>query len=69
MDFSVDIVVDGEKVGAIIGGQVLPEQPDEDKFRETAKELGIDPEAYIQALRQVPVSTEKKSAQPPICWE
>ena len=60
MDFSVDIVVNGEKMGAIIGGQVLPKQPDEEEFRNTAKELGIDPEKYIQALRKVPVSTEKR---------
>lgn len=60
MDFSVDIVVSGEKVGAIIGGQVLPSPPDEDKFRKIAQELGIDPEQYVQALRKVPVSTEKK---------
>ncbi len=60
MDFAYDIVVEGEKLGSIIGGQVLPEEPDEDKFRATAEELGIDPDAYIQALRQVPISSEKK---------
>ncbi len=60
MDFSVDIMVDDTKVGAIIGGQILPEEPDEEKFRETAAELGIDPDTYISALRKVPVSTEKR---------
>lgn len=60
MDFSVDIVINGEKFGAVIGGQVLPNQPDEDTFREIANELGINPEKYIQALHKVPVSTEKK---------
>ena len=60
MDFSVDIVVNGEKMGAIIGGQVLPCEPDEEAFRQTAQELGIDPNKYIQALRKVPISTEKK---------
>ncbi len=60
MDFSVDIIVDGEKMGAIIGGQVLPNPPEEESFRATAKELGIDPEQYIEALRQVPVSTEAR---------
>ena len=59
MDFSQDIIVDGEKVGSIIGGQVLPQEPDEDKFRAIAEELGIDPDTYIQALRDVPVRTEK----------
>ncbi|MBO5303927.1 MAG: PocR ligand-binding domain-containing protein [Lachnospiraceae bacterium] len=60
MDFSVDIKVGDEKVGAIIGGQVLPQAPDEESFRKIAIELGIDPDAYIAALRKVPVSTEKK---------
>lgn len=59
MDFSEDIIVNGEKVGSIIGGQVLPEEPDEDKFRAIATELGIDPDEYIDALRKVPVRSEK----------
>lgn len=60
MDFSIDIMVNDEKLGAVIGGQVLPEPPDDDAFRETAKELGIDPEKYIEALHKVPVSSEEK---------
>lgn len=60
MDFSVDIEVNGEKVGSIIGGQVLPAPPDDSKFRATAEELGINPDEYIKALHKVPVSTEKK---------
>lgn len=59
MDFSEDIIVNGEKIGAIIGGQVLPNEPDESKFREIADELGIDQDTYINALRKVPVRTEK----------
>lgn len=60
MDFAYDIMVEGEKLGSIIGGQVLPEPPDEDKFRATAEELGIDPDAYVDAVKKVPISTEKK---------
>lgn len=59
MDFAADIIVEGEKVGAIIGGQVLPMEPDEQKFREIAKELSIDPDDYIEALKKVPVRSEK----------
>lgn len=59
MDFSIDIKIGDEKIGAIIGGQILPKQPDEEKFRQTAIELGIDPDAYINALRKVNVSDEK----------
>ncbi len=60
MDFSIDIMVNDEKLGAIIGGQVLPGPPNDDEFREKAKELGIDPEKYIRALHEVPVSSEEK---------
>ena len=55
MDFSVDIKVGDEKVGAIIGGQILPETPDEESFRKTAKELGIDEDEYIAALNKVTI--------------
>ena len=60
MDFAIDIMLNGEKVGAIIGGQVLPQEPDDEKFRQTARELGIDEDAYIQAVHQVPVSSETR---------
>ncbi len=60
MDFAFDLVINGEKVGSIIGGQVLPMEPDEDQFRATAVELGIDPDEYIHALDAVPRSTEKR---------
>lgn len=60
MDFSSDIVVNGEKVGSIIGGQVLPGEPDEEKFINIARELKVDEKTYIAALKKVPVRTEKQ---------
>lgn len=59
MDFASDIIINGERVGAVIGGQVLPKEPDYDKFRRIANELGINEEAYIAALKKVPVRSEK----------
>ena len=59
MDFSNDIIINGEKVGSVIGGQVLPNPPDEEKFRAIARELDIDEDAYIKALKKVPIRDEK----------
>lgn len=59
MDFASDIIIDGNRVGAIIGGQVLPQAPDEAKFRRIAQELGIPEDPYIRALNQVPIRSEK----------
>lgn len=58
MDFSVDIEVDGEVLGKLVGGQVLSHEPDEEQIKAVAKELGISPEAYYQAAKKVPVRTE-----------
>ena len=56
VDFGIPITLeDGTVLGSVIGGQVLPEDPDEDKFRRTARELGIDEDVYIDALRKVNV--------------
>lgn len=59
MDFNVPIIIGGQKLGNVIGGQILPSEPDEAKFRATAEELGIDPDAYVAAVKKVPVSNEK----------
>ena len=39
---------------------MLPESPDEVQFRATARELGIDEDAYIDALRKVNVRTTEE---------
>lgn len=59
IDFGIDLVVNGEKVGSVIGGQVLPENPDENKFAKVAREIGVDEDAYLKALDKVNVRTEE----------
>lgn len=58
MEFSVDIVLNGEKLGRLIGGQVFSREPDEEKLTAIATELGIDPDVYIRAAHRVPVRPE-----------
>ena len=59
VDFGIPITLDnGTVLGSIIGGQVLPENPDEEKFRQTARELNINEDEYIEALHQVNVKTQ-----------
>ena len=58
IDFGIPLEIEGKKVGSVIGGQVLPEQPDEEKFRRVAREIGVDEEQYIEALHKVNVRTE-----------
>lgn len=66
MDFAAPILLGRRQIGSMIGGQVLPQPPDEAKFRNIAREIGVDENAYIRALskiRVVPKKTIEASAQ------
>lgn len=55
VDFAAPIMVDGRMVGSFIGGQVLTGPPDLDRYRENARRMGIDPDAYVEAVKKVRV--------------
>lgn len=59
-DFAAPIMLNGEMIGSFIGGQVLTEEPDEEKFRGIARDMGIDEEKYIAALRKVKVVSKQQ---------
>lgn len=54
-DFASPIIIENNQIGAILGGQVLSEEPDEAIFFKIAKDIGIDPITYITALKEVPI--------------
>ncbi len=60
VDFAAPIMLNGTFIGSFIGGQVLTEQPDEKKFRVIAKEIGVNPDEYIKALRKIKIIDKAK---------
>lgn len=60
VDFAAPIMVNGEFIGSIIGGQVLTEEPDEKKFIKIAQDLNINPNDYIKALKKVKIIEKEK---------
>ena len=58
IDFGIELKVGDEVVGSVIGGQVLSEQPDDEKFRQVAREIGVNEDRYIEALHKVVIKTE-----------
>jgi len=60
MDFAAPIIVNGQQIGTILGGQVLAAPPDHEKFRKIAKEIGVDPDEYIRELEKVPIMPESQ---------
>lgn len=59
IDFGIPLEIGGERVGSVIGGQVLPAEPDEEKFRRVAREIGVNENQYIEALHKVNVRSEE----------
>ncbi len=60
MDYAAPIIVDGHYLAGIFTGQLFHEPPDEEYFRQQARECGFDEEAYIDALRKVPIVSEEQ---------
>lgn len=59
-DFAAPIMLNGEMIGSFIGGQVLTEEPDEEHFREIARDMGVDEDKYIAALRKVKIVSKQQ---------
>lgn len=59
IDFGIELKIGDEVVGSVIGGQVLAEEPDDEKFRQVAREIGVNEEKYIAALHKVTIRSEE----------
>lgn len=53
IDFAVPIMIEGKQIGTILGGQVLTNSPDDHKYRRIAKEIGVDEEGYVEAVKEI----------------
>ncbi len=60
VDFAAPIMAGNHMVGCFIGGQVLTVSPDEEKVREMAEKLGIDPDDYVEAAGKVKIISKEK---------
>ena len=53
VDFAAPIMAHGKRVGCITGGQVRTGELDEEKLAKIALEIGVDPQEYIDAAREI----------------
>lgn len=59
IDFAAPILVDGHQIGTILGGQILTVPPVESDYRRTAKEIGVNGDGYVDAVKKIKITTEK----------
>lgn len=60
IDFAAPILVNGEHIGTILGGQVLTEKPSVLDFQNTIRELNLNEESFEAELREVNVIEEQR---------
>ena len=62
MDYATPIVIEGQQLATLFFGQTLNKAPDMAFFRNLAQECGFDEDAYLAAIRKVPVVAEERIA-------
>ena len=60
VDNATPIIIDGIHYGNFFTGQFFLEKPDLDFFRAQAKKYGFDEDAYIEAIKEVPIWTQEQ---------
>ncbi len=60
VDNATPIVIDGVHYGNFFTGQFFLQQPDLAFFREQARKYGFDEDAYLQAVKKVPIWTQEQ---------
>jgi len=60
IDFAAPILVNGEHIGTILGGQLLTKKPLVSDFKNTIKELNLSEKEFLVALEEVNVVEEQK---------
>lgn len=60
VDNAAPIIIDGEHLANFFTGQFFLEPPDLDYYREEARRFGFDEEAYIEAVKKVPIWTKNQ---------
>ncbi|SHJ18125.1 PocR ligand-binding domain-containing protein [Lutispora thermophila] len=53
IDFAAPIMLEGQLIGTILGGQVLENFQNEDKYKQIASEINVDEAAFVSAAKEI----------------
>lgn len=59
VDFSAPVMIKGEHIGTVLGGQILNKSADETNTRRVAREIGVDADGLWDATQHIDVVPEK----------
>lgn len=52
IDFAAPIIIEGEVIGTVLGGQILDKSPNEAIYLKTASELGLNAESLLTSINE-----------------
>lgn len=52
-NFGVPVLINGKTIAVFLGGKVLTQPPNEQYFRQLAKEIGIDEQKYVNEAKKI----------------
>lgn len=59
IDFAAPIIIKGEHIGTVLGGQILDEPPNESKIKSVAKELSLPENSLWEAAKGIDIVDKK----------
>lgn len=59
IDFSAPVLIEGELIGTILGGQILSSPADETKIRKVAEDINVSSDSLIEAANQIDIVPQK----------
>lgn len=59
IDFAAPVIVEGEHIGTILGGQILDKEPDDKMIRRVAGEINVNPDELSNASKQIDIVSRK----------
>lgn len=58
IDFAAPIIIQGEHLGTVLGGQILDSNPNESEIRKVANELNISEHSLLEAAKHIDIVNE-----------
>lgn len=59
-EFAVPIIIKGQYIASIIGGQFFSEPPSEEDHKKNAQNFGVDEETYLKEIKEIKVISSPK---------
>lgn len=59
IDFAAPVIINGELIGTVLGGQLLADKPKEDIYRKIARDINVSEDGLVDAVSNVNVTAMK----------